>query len=307
MSSQTALAAPHESIPSSQELIGAFSRFSEASRQLEGRYLTLKGEVEQLRERLRQKDEEIAKHARLSMLGETAAAIAHEIRNPLCAMKLFLSLLRGEVESQPSSRELIVNMERTMESLNHVVENILHLAKDSRACFAPVNVHALLSEQRALIESRTHGKCRVTESFSASPFVQANEHGLRQVFANVFANAVEATHGKGSIHVSTRDRGDAHLLITIVDDGPGIEPSLLPKIFEPFVTAKREGTGLGLAVVQKILRQHGATICVANVSSPSSGAVVSISLLREGRIQLVGDKNDPEDNHCSKLTTRDVE
>jgi len=270
------------SVPHPAELMEAFQRFSSASTRLEQKYEALRRESEELKARLKQKDEEISRTARLAMLGETAAALAHEVRNPLGALKLFLSLLRTDVADRPQAAELVSHMNRTISSLNHVVDNILHFAKEGSSTLAPVNLHALIREQGELILSDPRSDLRVSFLLEGDPFILGNEHSLRHVFSNVLLNAAQALKWSGSLQVLCRAEGDRTVIVKVIDNGPGVPEALLPRLFEPFVTGKNEGTGLGLSVARKMLTQHGASITIANRSAPESGVVVSIVFERSG-------------------------
>jgi two-component system sensor histidine kinase HydH len=252
------------------ELMEAFQRFSSASQRLEQKYEALRQETEELKLRLRQKDEEIKRNARLAILGETAAALAHEVRNPIGALKIFLSLLKSDVADRPQASEMVSHMDRTISSLNHVVENILHFAKDGSGALAPVNLHALLREQGAVISSDPRGTLEVTFDLTGNQFILGNEHSLRHVFSNILLNAAQSVKWAGIVKV------------TVSDNGPGVSPELLPKLFEPFVTGKNEGTGLGLSVARKMLSQQGASITLKNRAAPAHGALVTIQFERNG-------------------------
>lgn len=264
------------------ELMEAFQRFSSASQRLEQKYEALRQESEELKLRLRQKDEEIQRNARLAILGETAAALAHEVRNPIGALKIFLSLLKSDVADRPQASEMVSHMDRTISSLNHVVENILHFAKDGSGALAPVNLHALLREQGAVISSDPRGTLEVTFDLTGNQFILGNEHSLRHVFSNILLNAAQSVKWAGIVKVTCHDRDDSKVTVTVSDNGPGVSPELLPKLFEPFVTGKNEGTGLGLSVARKMLSQQGASITLQNRDAPAHGALVTIQFERNG-------------------------
>jgi phosphoglycerate-specific signal transduction histidine kinase len=118
-------------------LVEVMERFNESSSKLELRHTALMREVEDLREQLRAKDEEIKRSERLAVLGETAAALAHEVRNPLGAMSLFVSMLKGDLGERPQSIELVEEIEKSISSLNQVVSNVLHFAKNNKLNLSP--------------------------------------------------------------------------------------------------------------------------------------------------------------------------
>lgn len=241
----------------------AFARFTEASERLETQYSALLQETEVLREQVREKDLAIKRAEKLALLGETAAAIAHEVRNPLGAMRLFVSLLEQDLAGKPESLKILSHIDQSISTLDHVVSNILQFAKKTSATMAPVHVHSIIREQ---VEHFTLSprSAAITLDFQGSPFIQGNEHALRQVFFNVLLNAQQATRYQGRIDVSCRSLSTGDLEIRIHDDGPGIEEAVLQKLFEPFTTTKNEGTGLGLAVVRQIVEDHKGQVSALN-------------------------------------------
>ena len=271
-----ALASLNGQDPARRALEAAFSRFTEASAKLEARYNKLNAETEELKARLKEKDAEIARSARLSMLGETAAAIAHEVRNPLGSIKLFVSILRQDLSDRPDSLNLVDEVLRSINTLDNVVTNILQFAKNQKMQPVPVNVQAVLQEQISRLLPGNHPDLSLQLEFEAAPFIQGSESGLRQVFYNLLLNAMQALRYRGTIKVQARGDADTDLRILIQDDGPGIASEILDRLFEPFVSGRNEGTGLGLAIVRRIVEQHGGTIRAYN----QEGAVFEIVLPR---------------------------
>jgi signal transduction histidine kinase len=264
-------------VPDAAMLERAFREFNEVSRRLEKKYELLVRETESLRAQLREKDLAVKRAERLATLGETAAAIAHEVRNPLGAIKLFVGLLRREVAGKKSAGELVEQIDKSINHLDGVVSNILQFSRDRGMELAPVNLNAIIQERVCAFTSGSDAPhFKVEPKLEAAPFLRGNEHGLRQVVYNLLLNAAQATRHRGTVKISTRDDGPNAVLLTVRDDGPGIPAEILGKVFEPFVTTRNEGTGLGLAIVQQILEHHGGTIAVAN----DGGAVFSITLPR---------------------------
>ena len=265
-------AATHEG----QFLADAFARFSEASARLEEHHSELRDEINSLKEQLQEKEREIERAARLATLGETAAAIAHEVRNPLGAIKLFVSLLREDVENNPASIKLVDQIDAGIVSIEHVVSNILHFTKEQPKLLTPVNIHALLHEQVALLEPLHKGRATIHLDLRGTPFMPGDEHSLRRMLHNLLLNALQATKFNGSITVCCDGTRNEEFILEIRDTGPGIPSEILPRLFEPFVTSRNEGTGLGLAIVKRIVQQHGGAIEARN----DNGAIFTIQFKR---------------------------
>jgi signal transduction histidine kinase len=251
----------------------AFKTFSAASARLEAKYEQLLSETEDLRRKLDESQREIQRRERLAMLGETAAALAHEVRNPLGSMKLILSLLRQDVSEVAGAPELVEALDRSVNRMDGVISNILRFSRGQRLSMAPVNMHALLREELEHLNSES---LEVRLSLEGSPFLCGNEDGLRQVIRNLATNAQQALRGKGKISLSVRGTEQEDLQLVFRDSGPGIAPEVLARAFEPFVTTRTEGTGLGLAVSRQVIEAHGGTIRVHN----DAGAVFELRLPR---------------------------
>ena len=260
-------------------LAGAMAAFSEASERLEARYLVLVSETESLREQLRVKEETIKKNERLATLGQMSAALAHEIRNPLGAIKLFVSLLRDDVRDNSNAAELVAEIERSITRLDDVVGNVLQLSRGHRLLMSPCNVHAIIDDAISHFRALSRGRATIHLSLRASPLIAGTETGIRQVVANLLTNSLQATAYVGTITITTCDSGE-YLELVVQDNGPGFPPSLLEHLGEPFMSAKNEGTGLGLAVVRTIVQAHGGTLSASN----SGGARVAVTFHRTGRV-----------------------
>lgn len=257
----------------------AFARFTETGERLEAQYQALLQETEELRGKLREKEKEVQRAEKLATLGETAAAIAHEVRNPLGAIKLFLSLLRRDVENMPSTVVLVDQIDTSVGSIDHVVENILQFSRDKNLSFAPINAHAIIKEEVEKLRPRGGHSGTISCEVEGNPFMVANEVALRQVVHNLVLNALQATRFNGTVGVRFSGAANQDALLEVSDNGPGIPEGLRATIFDPFVTTKNEGTGLGLAIVQQLVQQHGGTVRVYN----RSGAHFEVSLPRAAK------------------------
>jgi len=260
---------------SAQHLKDAFEKFNQSSTQLQDKYQGLLSEMEGLKAELRDKDLEVKRAERLALLGETAAAIAHEVRNPLGAIKLFLSLLRKDVEDREEAIAMINNIDKSINSIDHVVSNILHFSKTNLIeNTSPININSIIQEQVEEFNPLGNAEHKVSLNLNAPPFIMGNEHSIRQVFHNLILNALQASRYKGAVSIETLALDEKNVQIVVRDDGPGINPALIENLFDPFVTGKSEGTGLGLAIVKQIVSQHGGSISASN----DSGAVFKVIL-----------------------------
>ena len=241
----------------------AFARFNETGKALRDKYEELQNEAAELRETLKQKEIEIKRNERLAMLGNTAAAIAHEIRNPLGAMKLFLSMLQDDLADRPECLKIIAHLHTSVERLDGTVGNILQFARQKDVACAPFNLHSVIQEQIEYFKTVEPAEMKLELSLKGNAFVNGNEDGIRRAIYNLILNATQALRHRGVINVATRCT-DYGTEIRVSDNGPGIPEQILGSLFEPFVTSRKDGTGLGLAIVRQIVEQHGGTISVAS-------------------------------------------
>jgi len=262
-------------IPSPEELQEAFRWFEGASQRLEERYQLLLEETQELRARLKAKDLEIQRAARLASLGETAAGLAHEIRNPLGAITLTLSLLKGEIEGNTSGLELLGRIKASVATLNHVVTNMLQFTRDAKVDFEPLHLHKLVEDAVWAGVSAHPGRVEVQYDLQGNPYLYGNAIGIQQVITNVVSNSLYAMQEHGVFKVTCEDEGKGVRLV-LKDSGPGFSDFIIARALEPFETTKNEGTGLGLAVASRIVEQHGGRIMLRN----DGGAVVEIFLPR---------------------------
>lgn len=221
---------------------------------------------------------------KLAALGQVIARLAHELSNPLVAILGTAELLRRE-PLPPETLERVGRITQQAERMARLVRNLLSFTRqrppDRRQ---PVDLNQLLQETLGL-EAFELQRSRITvarELAGELPETLADPDQLQQVFTNLIRNAAQAmraAHGRGTLTVTTRsDEAAGRVVAQIADDGPGIPPEHLPRIFDPFFTSKREGegTGLGLAIARGIVEAHGGTIGVT--SRPGAGATFTVEL-----------------------------
>lgn len=260
-----------------EELVKLFNKFTKASSKLEARYVELQAEVEELKSELRLKNEEVRRNQRLAALGQAAAAIAHEVRNPLGALELFIGLLKPKVKGMRPCENLLAKMSSCIKRLERVVHNILEFAADKKLTLTPVNLHNIIEDELIGCVVNNAKSVRFETDFSGNPYILGEEQSLRQIFTNLFSNAKKSMSSGGVISVKTKDDIKDNLVIEIKDNGPGISYEILEKVFDPFVTGSKAGTGLGLALVKKLVFAHNGEIKAHN----DQGAVFTLTFYRE--------------------------
>jgi PAS domain S-box-containing protein len=239
--------------------------FATAQYASDGSFVQTRAFVRDLSER-RRLERELVRWERLATVGSMAAKVAHEIRNPLSAISLNAELLEDEVAALPGARQaegkrLLETILGGVDRLNAVIEEYLTFARLPRLTLEDVSIPEILYRLEQLLapELEVKGIRLVVEMEETLPAVAGDRRQLEQALINVLRNAEEAMPDGGEVRVRVRGapRG---LELSILDTGSGIPEESLPLIFDPFFTTKDSGTGLGLAYVQQVLREHRATI-----------------------------------------------
>src|SRR5271170_2985566 len=228
-----------------------------------------------------------------------AAGVAHELGNPLNSLNIHLQLLERDLrrrETAGSDEELLesVRVARSeVARLDTIINQFLRAVRPSHAVRSMVSINAVVHESLAFLEPEIKDRDVIvqTELAEALPLIPANADQLKQAFYNLIKNAVQAlTHG-GILRVTT-SRSDTHLQISFEDNGTGISVEDMAHITEPYFTRKKNGTGLGLFIVQRILHEHGGHLEL--LSEPGRGTTARILLpLAERRVRLLGSGEEP--------------
>lgn len=237
-------------------------------------------EIKALQDQIRQKD-------RLATIGEVAAKMAHEIRNPLAGISYVAQILKREVRFEPSHEELIQAMFAEINRLNGIIDDLLLYGRPARFTLAPQNLQRLCEEIFSLSQEQLESRELTLEcDFDPRiPAISVDGNRMRQVILNLLKNALEATGPGGVITVRTRlvggseppdANGDACVEIDVSDTGAGLPEGDTEKIFELFYTTKLSGSGLGLPICRRIVEEHGGTLAVA--SRPGAGSTFTIRL-----------------------------
>jgi len=223
---------------------------------------------------------EVARREHLSALGNLAASIAHEVRNPLNAISMGLQRLNSEfhpTQDEENYSRFIGLMRGEVQRLNSIVEQFLSLARPLDLKPEPVRIDELLQELALLVKADAESskvEIRVATS-PGLPKVKADVNYLKQLLLNLILNGIQAMPNGGTLSLGANaSRGK--LLLTVTDAGAGIPSEILPRIFEPYFTTKASGSGLGLAIARRIVEAHGGTIEVK--SEVGQGTHFHISL-----------------------------
>jgi two-component system sensor histidine kinase AtoS len=209
---------------------------------------------------------------RLAYFEVLAAGIAHEIKNPLVAIKTFAQLLPRRRSDPDFADKFGRIVGREIQRMERLADRLRTLARPGRRPEHALDVRAPLAEALEFMQATFDDKSvAISADLGETPCPMLGDHeGLEQLFLNLLMNAHEATPPAGTLTVEvTRDA--EHITVTVTDTGPGIPPDLLDKIFEPFFTTKQRGSGLGLAISAGVAQMHGARLRAGN--RPGGGAV----------------------------------
>jgi signal transduction histidine kinase len=248
------------------EVIGAAMFFKDLTR------------VEQLEERERLRD-------RLAAVGEMAAVIAHEVKNPLAGIEVMAGLLRRKIPDAPDAQMVLTDIISEAKMANAIVQEVLDFVRPIRLQVDHTAVTDAVQGAIQLADSKgKRGNVDVRVAISEGlPHINADQHQITQVFTNLLMNAYEAMGGKGQVAISAEmvrieDGSDGReaVLVEFADNGPGIPPDVAEKVFDPFFTTKAQGSGLGLAIVRKIVDAHDGRIDLR--TTPGQGTTIRVTL-----------------------------
>jgi two-component system sensor kinase FixL len=222
-----------------------------------------------------QAEGQLREQAALVRLGEMAAVIAHEVKNPLAAVRGAIQVIGKRLAAGSREADVVRDIIARIDTLNLLVKDLLLFARPPQPKPLPVNVTVVLAATTALLrEDAAHAGVRVAVTGAAPP-IMADVELLKIVFINLFINGAQAMKGQGAIAVDIT-ASDGMCRVTVHDGGPGIAPEVRDKLFTPFVTTKSRGTGLGLSTVKRLIEAHHGQIAV---DSPAEGGTkVTISL-----------------------------
>ena len=201
--------------------------------------------------------------AKLAALGRLTSGVAHEVKNPLNAMMIHVELLRDRLASPPADVQQSLDIIGSeIQRLDHVVQGFLRFMRPQELSLKALDLNALLGSLAALLEAewQARGVRFHWEPDPGLPSIRADEELLRQAFLNILQNACQAMPDGGTVSVSTTREGRELIRVSIADQGVGIPPENLEKIFKLYYTTKPDGTGIGLSLVYRIIQMHDGAI-----------------------------------------------
>jgi signal transduction histidine kinase len=231
-------------------------------------------------------EQELRKRGRLAAAGSLAAGVAHEIRNPLSALELNLKLLRDEVAAQlpnvrPDISDYFEILSAEMQRLNRITTSFLQLSRPDAVSLVRMRILDPIARILRLLEPEANEKRIEIISSFPNPEIEilGDATKLEQVCLNIMINAMQSMQNGGTIFVATRLRAEEDtdwVELRITDQGIGVAPENVDRLFDPYFTTRSDGTGLGLAIADRIVADHGGTITVE--SSPGTGTMMVVRL-----------------------------
>jgi len=229
---------------------------------------------------------------KLSAITLLSAGVAHEIGNPLNSLNIHLQLMERELKKLPAAqgdrlREDLRVARDEIARLDQIINQFLHAIRPTRPELQPTNVNDIVTETLALMQREIGDRDILVEQELADrlPRILMDRAQLKQAFYNIIKNALEAMRSGGILHLRT-EADDAYVTISFIDSGQGIGPEEIGQLFKPYFTTKQDGTGLGLMIVQRIVREHGGMIEVE--SNKDRGTTFRVRLpIHEKRTRLL--------------------
>ena len=266
-------------IAGADELGEVLQQYMEVTGRLQRTHETLQREVVRLHDELASKNRELEVRRRLAALGELAAGVAHEVRNPLGAIQLYSGLLRNECQCLEPALKLIEKIEVGIRAIDGVVQDTLALARRPGE-LAPRCLRTIIDGARDVCRQtlQTHRVRLKVDLADPAVCVFVEADGLQRVLVNLIVNAAEASPPRGTIRVlvgPTEGRADdrpltqsvkgpPEVVLRVLDQGSGLSEEVLERLFDPFFTTKRHGTGLGLTIAHRLVEAYGGRLTAGN-------------------------------------------
>jgi signal transduction histidine kinase len=258
------------------DLATVLAAWQDATVRLEQTHVALHEEVSRLTRELEHKNRELARKNRLADLGQMAAHVAHEVRNHLVPLKLYVSMIRRRLASDAVGLENLQHLEGALLGMEAMVGDMLHFTADRDPALRSVRLDRLASDVCEGVRAQLAAQqVRVEFDLLDQAHAVGDEGMLRRAVLNLVLNALDAMPSGGTLWISAfQSQGALHL--EVADSGPGLSDHARRHAFEPFFTTKSSGTGLGLAIVDRIAQAHHGSVTATNC--PEGGAAFTIHL-----------------------------
>ncbi len=264
------------------DLAELMAAFNEVTARLEGTHESLRREVARLEAELREANEQLQRSRRLAALGEMAAGIAHEVRNPLGSIGLYAGMLEQDLADRPGERQTAVKIGAAVRGLDRVVGDVLSFAREVRVRRSPVEASSLFSAALEACAPAPGIRVARRDHERTDATVLDVDTGLAiQALVNIIRNALqameEAPPPPRGVHTLTLDAPcpAGWAVLSVGDTGPGVGRDVIDRMFNPFFTTRATGTGLGLAIVHRIVDAHGGRVAVRD-HAPARGATFEL-------------------------------
>jgi signal transduction histidine kinase len=260
-------------------LAAILEAWNDATLRLQHTHEALQAEVSRLTDELAAKDVELARQNRLADLGRMASHVAHEVRNSLVPVNLYLSLLRRRLAADAGSLDVLAKVEAGFLALDATVNDLLNFTSHREPQWRSFAIRDLVSEVLDSIAPQLEAQ-KIDVSLDVSHgIVSADREMLRRAILNLVLNAVDAMPHGGEL-VVTSYQGRHGVELEIADSGPGLQQEDLDRVFDPFFTTKATGTGLGLSIVNRIIEAHGGRVMAMNCAEGGAAFTIQLPLRR---------------------------
>lgn len=271
------------------ELEGLMRAFNEATDRLQATHVALTAEVGRLKRELARANDELERSRRLAAIGEMAAGIAHEVRNPLGSITLYATMLEEDLGSMPDQQTTARKIRGAVRGLDAIVTDVLHFSREVRATELETVAGAVFARVIDATRDRLAGVDVCVDSACEDLEIVCDPDLVHRALVNLVRNAADAMAGSDVRRLRLSARTDASgecVRLTVGDTGPGIASEVRERMFNPFFTTRAAGTGLGLSIVHRIAEAHGGRVEVRNRAGNGSdvgGASISL-VLRSGGV-----------------------
>ena len=237
--------------------------------------------TEQKRAELRQRERDIAKAEQLAVVAQLATGVAHELRNPLTSIKLLVQNSREELASRGIPDDDLDIIGREVKRMERSLQTFLEFSRPTLAAPERIAIGALVDQLFLLVEGRAFQQsvvCVKTGVENDTLYIKGDRDQIQQLLLNLILNALDVMPNGGTLEVNLSLVDDGQLELRVIDSGPGISQKILPRLFEPFVTSKETGVGIGLLISRRIAREHGGDLSAYNQSEGGACLLLRLPL-----------------------------